>query len=117
MPCPIRRQKTTESIRKEKECNSLAQHVEAYGFDMTPCSNCARNDLNCIRSEDSSQCSNCILAKKTCDSAPITPKQWESLAREERRLQQEEEEAMAKILRLRKQQWRLKSKGKDMLRW
>src|SRR5438046_3449048 len=83
---------------------------------MTPCSNCAWNNLNCIGSKDSSQCSNCISAKKTCDSAPITPKQWESLAREERRLQQEEEEAMAKILQLCKQQQRLKSKGKDMLR-
>src|SRR5438045_5690817 len=108
MPHPIHQQKTTESIQKEKECNSLAQCVEAYGFDMTPCSNCAQNDLNCIGSEDSSQCSNCISAKKTCDLAPITLKQWESLAREEHQLQQEEEEAMAKILRLCKQQQRLK---------
>jgi hypothetical protein len=116
MPRSTRRQKTSESTRKGKERDSLSQRVELHGVVMLPCSYCAQNDLNCIGSDDSSRCSNCISAKRKCDLAPFTPKQWEDLEKEERRLQQQEEEAMAKILRLRRQQRRLKTKAKDMLR-
>ena len=115
MPRSSRQQKS-ELVRKKKECDSLSRRVKAHGVVMVPCSYCAQNDLSCIGSKDSTRCSNCISAKAICDLTPFTSKQWEDLEKEERRLQQEEEEAMAKILRLRKQQRRLKTKAKDMLR-
>jgi hypothetical protein len=46
---------------------------------------------------------------------PSVP-EWESIERQRRKLQEEEEEAMAKILRLRKQQRLLDDREKEMIR-
>jgi len=69
---------------------------------MPPYSRCKKKQLKCIVSNDLKWYNEyvCINARYNV-GGPSTIK-WEKLKREERRLQEEEEEAMAKILQLRK---------------
>jgi len=83
---------------------------------MPPCSRCEKKQLKCIVSNDSKRCNECVCTNARCDAGGPSASEWEKLEREERRLQEEEEEAMAKILRLRKQQRLFRSRAKDMLR-
>ena len=83
---------------------------------MPPCSRCEKKELKCIVSDDSKRCNECVRTNARCDAGGPSAVEWEKLEREERRLQEEEEEAMAKILRLRKQQRLFRSRAKDMLR-
>ncbi|KFY29404.1 hypothetical protein V491_00047 [Pseudogymnoascus sp. VKM F-3775] len=57
----------------------------------------------------------CVRSNAYCDTGGPSASDWDKLEYEERRLQAEEEEAMAKILRLRKQQQLFCSRAKDML--
>jgi len=83
---------------------------------MPPCSRCEKKQLKCIVSDDSKRCNECVRTNAWCDAGGPSASEWEKLECEERRLQEEEEEAMAKILRLRKQQRLFRSRAKDMLR-
>jgi hypothetical protein len=71
----------------------------------------------------SSRCAECVRTKSKCDGLEDSwdrnvPKlsDWESLDQQEERLRREEEEAMSKILRLRKQQDFLRKRRKEMSR-
>jgi len=84
---------------------------------MAPCQYCERNQRKCIKAEESSaRCNECVRRGSRCDTAGPSLSDWESLDRQQERLDQEEEEAMAKILRLRKQKALLRKRGKEMLR-
>jgi len=83
---------------------------------MPPYSRCEKKQLKCIVSNDLKRCNECVCTNAQCDVGSPSASEWEKLEREERRLQEEEEEAMAKILRLRKQQRLFRSRAKDMLR-
>ena len=102
---------------KYRERLSLVRLIEAHGFEMPPCSYCERNSRKCIVSEESSsKCSECVRRGERCDVEGPSLDDMESVLRETERLQREEEEAMAKILRLRKQQRRLQTKAKELIR-
>jgi len=101
---------------KLKERLALAQRITATGIEMPPCSRCEKKELKCVVSDDSRRCGECVRTNARCDAGGPSTSEWEKLEREERRLQEEEEEAMAKILRLRKQQRLFRSRAKDMLR-
>jgi hypothetical protein len=106
---------------KIKERLALAQRITATSIEMPPCDRCEKKQksgekIKCIVSDNSRRCSECVRTNARCDAGGPSASEWEKLEREERRLQEEEEEAMAKILRLRKQQRLFRSRAKDMLR-
>jgi hypothetical protein len=109
-----------ERSRKLKERVDLANRIERGGFEMSPCSFCQRTGRRCVvSSPDASRCAECVRqGRGSCnfqDDSPST-NEWISLDRQRERLRSEEEEAMAKILRLRKQQRFLDNREKEMLR-
>lgn len=107
---------TLSKHTKIKERLSLSQRISTTGVEMPPCGHCQKKQTKCIISDASKRCSECVRTNARCDAGGPSASDWEKLEREERRLQEEEEEAMAKILRLRKHQRLFRSRAKDMLR-
>ena len=78
---------------------------------MSPCSLCTKQNRRCVvDKERSNRCSECVRAKSACDVKPDSwqsnvpsSNDWEAIARQKERLEEQEDEAMAKLLRLRKQ--------------
>jgi len=129
------------TVKKKRQRLQLALEIEEMGVEMEPCAYCAGEERRCIfLSERSDRCSECVRMKKSsCDAKlPLgatwdseVPKMsdWESLDRQVERLDDEEEvaaqaaatamakqqEAMAKIMRLRKQKAFLKDRRKTMV--
>jgi len=114
----------TDNFHKRKERLRLARLVESRGFEMSSCSLCERQGRKCIvSSSDSSRCAECIRQGRKCDVRGPVESDWDSLDRQKARLDEEEEraisvsqEAMAKILRLRKQKRFLLKRESEMLR-
>ena len=115
------------TVRKRKEQILLAQAIESSGVEMIPCSRCRLDGYRCVKDlsrSDRSRCSECVRARSSCDAEfPLSedwdrevPREgdWRALDRQEERLRSEEEEAMAKILRLRKQQKLLRERRQRM---
>jgi hypothetical protein len=104
--------------RKLKERLKLARLIDSCSNEMLPCSRCDKEKLKCVvDNKKSVRCAECVRSKSSCNvqlDAPIN--NWESIARQRLKLEQEEEEAMAKILRLRKQQRFLKDRESEMAR-
>jgi len=106
---------SSETIKKRKERLNLIHYIEDNGDKMIPCSTCRRRNRKCVVAPDrSDRCSECIRAKVPCnvkasladmweDEVPSMT-DWESIEKQEEKLREQEEEAMSKILRLRKQQ-------------
>jgi hypothetical protein len=99
------------TARKIAERFVLAREIESHGNEMSPCSRCARQNRKCIVDTDkSTRCAECVRSKQPCDvkvdawsaNVPSTG-DWEAIAKQKERLEEQEEEAMAKILRLQKQ--------------
>lgn len=97
--------------RKRTERLKLAREIESSGVEMNPCSHCQKQNRKCVLdNEKSSRCAECVRSKKACDGKASSWEanvpsmgDWESIARQKAKLEDQEEEAMAKILRLRKQ--------------
>lgn len=97
--------------RKTSERYALARKIETHGSEMPPCSLCVKQNRKCVvDNEWSARCAECVRSKASCDVKPDvwqsnvpSSSDWESIARQKERLEEQEEEAMAKILRLRKQ--------------
>jgi hypothetical protein len=114
--------------RKTLESIALAFRIErsSAAIEMAPCSFCRRHGRRCIAVEPqasddvkSSRCSECVRHRRPkCDYTSKLPslRDWESIDRQRQKLKAEEEEAMAKILRLRKQQRFLDDREQEMLR-
>jgi len=103
---------------KEKKL-VLSLRIERCGFEMTPCPLCARSGRRCIvDSMDATRCVECVHQGKECGVLAKTPSlsEWCSIDRSMEKLQQEEEEAMAKILRLRRQQALLRRRRDEMIK-
>jgi hypothetical protein len=81
------------------------------------CSRCSSKNLECRVLPGAERCGECIksVGRDSCDVFGASAASWTAVQREEARLEAEEEEAMAKILRLRKQQRKLKEKAGKML--
>ena len=109
---------------KIKERQTLAINIELLGIAMPTCSLCERSGRTCIvADEKSSRCAECVRQGRACDVQGPSLKDWASLDRLEQQLDAEEEaaiqrsdEAMAKVMRLRKQKRLLRAKRKEMLR-
>lgn len=99
------------SSKKKTERLRLARKIESCGLEMIPCSRCRKQNRKCVVDKESSaRCAECVRSKCSCDvksdswetNVPSVG-DWESIAKQKERLEEQEEEAMAKILRLRKQ--------------
>lgn len=114
-------------LKKYREINAL--RIDRSGIEMSPCTRCenARVTRRCVAVKDGAKCSECTRQGKTCDviekNRMPSFSDWESLDRQRQRLDEEEEEAisksqeaMAKILRLRKQKRFLAEREQEMLR-
>src|SRR4051812_14284978 len=101
---------TSESARKKLERIALALRIDRSisAEEMSPCDFCRLHKRRCVvDSRESTRCSECVRKKRSsCNYSARLPSlnDWSSLDRQRQRLRDEEEEAMAKILRLRKQQ-------------
>ena len=117
----------TESEKKKRERLTLSCEIEERGIRMDPCSYCREEKRKCILDRDNPQhtrCSECVRAKKACDAVKPLMESWESevprvsdwetLDKQMEKLDEQEEEAMAKILRLRKQKGFLKARRAEM---
>ena len=83
---------------------------------MDPCSNCVRRNRTCFSLSDSNRCSECVCCSLKYNQGSFDLSGFAAIQKEEERLEQEEEEAIAKILRLCKQHWTLKTCAKDILK-
>ena len=89
---------------------------------MVACSRCEKSNKRCVGMKigpNVGRCAECCRQGKTCDvrerNQMPSVSDWESIDRQRQRLRDEEEEAMAKILRLRKQQRFLDEREKKMI--
>jgi hypothetical protein len=105
-----------ERSKKLKERLELARQINNWGTEMPPCSYCERNDRKCCVAESSTRCGECVRRGQKCDVEGPSLSDWASLEREEQRLQSEKTEALAKVMRLERQQQFLRQRGKDMLK-
>ena len=87
---------------KYKERILLARTIENLGVEMSPCSFCERNNRKCIVDDSSKRCSKCVRRGASYDIEGPSSDDIESVLREMKCLDCEDEEAMAKILHLRK---------------
>jgi hypothetical protein len=107
----------------------LARLIEESvdSMEITPrCGCCERDNLRCIVALDkatSKRCSECVRKKNVCDAMADPWKRnvpsredFAALTRQERSYEEQEEEAMAKILRLRKQKRLLQKRRVEMSR-
>jgi hypothetical protein len=114
-----------ETLRKKKERYRLARLLEDSNMEAPfPCSHCSKQDRRCVVDFDrSAKCAECIRLKLVCNvsSDPWdrnVPREHEldSIGKQISRLDEQKEEAMAKILRLEKQRQLLKRREKEMVR-
>jgi hypothetical protein len=93
------------SSKESRRRKVLISTIEIQGCDADMfCTFCVENDRRCIIATSNSRYSECVRTSRSkCDSKPEFLDGWEALARQELRLEEEEEEAIARILRLRKQ--------------
>lgn len=97
--------------------NSLLSRIEQFGVAcVLPCKRCGELGKTCIRAEFSKRCNECVRATNCrCVEMPVSELAWKRLTEAQERLQEEEEQALAKILRLRKQQRLLKKRAGEFL--
>jgi hypothetical protein len=109
-----------DTARKLQERNDLVRRIKSRGYElpkMDSCSNCVRRNITCWASaSDSRKCAGCVKRKLKCDCMGPEHPDWVKLEKEEERLDREEEETLAKLIRLRKQKRLIRTRGKDMLR-
>jgi hypothetical protein len=92
------------SISKDK----LHKRIKVEGFEsLIPYDRCVRLDRTCFRLSSSVRCSGCVSAsgrvKCTIPESTFSDAEWRRLVKFQNKLEEEEEEALTKLLRLRKQ--------------
>ena len=123
--------KTSRARPNQREgLDDLSSYIGKFGFEVMPCSSCFRRKEQCVMSEGSARCQNCILHKRQCDGSGIPIDSFQNIVREQDRLKREEalteerllrsqremNEAIARLQRLRKLQEFLRHRGKEMVR-
>jgi hypothetical protein len=112
---------TADRSTKRIDIVALGKQINLTGKKMAPCSRCEKADKECVVSRDKNhtRCGRCTSMGKTCDVKEMnkmpSARDWESIEVQQERLFAEEEEAMAKILRLRKQQKFLRERKQKMI--
>ncbi|KAJ5129195.1 uncharacterized protein N7515_004266 [Penicillium bovifimosum] len=98
----------------------LHQLIEDEGFEsVTPCRRCVSLNKTCIRSDRSLRCNNCVRGggKIKCEmpESTFSDAEWRRLIKFQNSLESEEEELLAKVLRLRKQRRLLQKRAGDFI--
>ena len=70
---------------------------------VVPCSFCEPLSLPCKMAEGVSRCSECVRRGRSCDGSGVTVTAAQTLIREKRRLEREEDEAEGELLRTQQQ--------------
>jgi hypothetical protein len=107
---------STVASRKRKEHSDLADRIVKFGFEMEPCSNCVRHNCTCVSSGDSDRYAEYVRRSIKYNQGSFDLSGFNTIQKEEERLEREEEEAITKILRLRKQRQSLKTRTRELLR-
>jgi hypothetical protein len=99
-----------------------AAHINQHGFDVMPCSRCAKHGLPCRMSRGSKKCSSCVSANRPCEGNAVPLDSLDRIGAALDRIEAEDaeaEEKLAELLarrsRLRKQRLLLQEKGVKML--
>ena len=106
------------TFSKKEQRERLSERIRHYGYEMSPaCSSCQKHDRNCIvLPQDSGRCSECVWRGFSCDAKNVPVSDWSAIERAEQRIRAEKKEALAKLLRLERQEEFLRKRGLDMLR-
>ncbi|KAJ0128879.1 Secreted in xylem 9 [Fusarium oxysporum f. sp. albedinis] len=74
-----------------------------------PCTCCFRGNKRCVISADSSRCNKCIRSKKSCDGTQVASSLM-TLMKQEKKLENDEDEASKDLLRLHEEMAALQSR-------
>lgn len=110
--------KGVRNIAAERVKSACLIESSSLVIEMTSCSYCTSQGRKCLVDRDVSvRCSECVRAGRSkCDALLPNMSEWDSIDKQRDRLEREEEEAMAKILRLRKQKKLLARREREMLK-
>ena len=105
--------------KKHKECLELTCEIKDYSKEMSSYSYYKKqNHKYIIEPERSSQCSKCVRLGISCDvNFLLSSSNQATINRQVEKLQEQEEEVIAKILRLCKQQKLLRQYRREILRY
>ncbi|CAG8983016.1 hypothetical protein HYALB_00014084, partial [Hymenoscyphus albidus] len=120
----------TTRASEHKRWIELSKRIDRSGKEMAPCARCERSGRKCVAlatTSEPNKCSECTRQKKSCDvkSRNRMPSlsDWSSIDQQRRKLQDEEElawqsqqEAIAKVLRLRRLQRQLDEREQQLIR-
>src|SRR5690242_15755430 len=100
---------------------ALGKEIQITGKKMAPCTRCANSGKLCIAPRDKklNRCGRCTQMGRTCDVREMnrmpTVFDWESIDAQIEKLNDQKDEAMAKILRLNKQEKLLRERKQKMI--
>jgi hypothetical protein len=105
---------SSSSSRKD---NLIARIEDSGVILLFPCVRCDRLNKTCIKSEISKRCNECVRSGRCrcCFPEMSSDFAWKKLVAAQRQLDEEEEAALAKILRLRKQRRLLQKRAGEFL--
>ncbi|TVY12480.1 hypothetical protein LARI1_G009638, partial [Lachnellula arida] len=109
---------------KRKEQIELSLRIDRVGNEMAPCTRYEKSDRRCVAlpedGKNSDRCAECARNGKSCDvrarNRMPSLSDWASIDRQRQRIRDERDEAMAKILRLSRQEKVLEEREKKMIR-
>jgi len=104
------------TLTKLRQQHALADKIQRIGVEVPSCSRCEKRGLQCLVAPDTSRCGECVRSKQKCDVDGPSVADWENLEREERRLEEEERETLAKLLRLGTQKRSLRQRAREMMK-
>ena len=120
-------EKSRPPSKKTEERHRLVALIDSFGVDIMPCSFCESRHLRCQMMEGVSRCKECVRRGRSCDGVFVASSIQKVLAAEERLKLEEEQteekllaaqqalnEAVARLLRIRKQRASLKTRGVDL---
>lgn len=122
-------EKSTNRPKKTEERHRLLALIEQFGVEVMPCSFCQGRHFRCEMMEGVSRCKECVRRGRSCDGL-LVGSTIRRVVDADDRLKVEEEkteekllaaqaalsEAVAKLVRIRKQRASLKTRGVDLAR-
>ncbi|BCR90160.1 uncharacterized protein ACHE_60046A [Aspergillus chevalieri] len=99
--------------------NVLRQRIESEGFRaVIPCDRCVRLHKVCFKSESSDRCSECVRGSGVkCEMSKPTysDAEWRRLVKLQQQIAEERRDALAKVMRLERQESLLRSRAGDFI--
>jgi len=104
-----------KNSKKRKYVEILFERIRTQGFEMSDkCSYCEKHEFACVASSCSGRCAKYVAQRRKCDLSGPSPKEWESVAKEETRIRREKERIRAKKRALATARRELESKQREM---